>query len=150
MTLTIESDAFAHDAVIPTKYTCEGDDRSPPLRWSGAPEGTRSFVLRVLDPDAPGGTFTHWLLYDVPASAEGLGEGESGRGVPGRNDFERIGWGGPCPPPKHGDHRYHFTLSALDRDGLGLAEGASRDEVEKAMEGHVLAEARWTGRYARD
>lgn len=143
------SDAFEQGEYIPRVHSREGEDRSPSLRWSDPPEGTRSFVLRVTDPDAPGGTFTHWVLFDVPADREGLGEGEKGVGVAGRNDFEALGWGGPLPPPGHGDHRYFFTLSALDRESLELREGARRDEVERAMEGHVLGEAELMGRYRR-
>ena len=144
------SEAFREGARIPPRYSCDGDDRSPPLHWAGEPDGTRSFTLRVVDPDAPDGEFTHWVLYDLPASRHEIVEGESGVGVEGRNDFQRLGWSGPCPPPKHGDHRYYFTLSALDCESLGLPKGATRAEVEKSMRGHVLDEARWMGRFRRD
>jgi Raf kinase inhibitor-like YbhB/YbcL family protein len=144
------SDAFGEGEHIPREYGCDGDGHSPPLRWNGAPEATRSFVLRVVDPDAPDGEFTHWVLFDLPASTGNLETGDSGEGVEGRNDFQSIGWGGPCPPPRHGDHRYYFTLSALDCETLDLPEGATRAEVEKKMEGHVLDEVTRMGRYRRD
>lgn len=143
-------DAFREGEHIPTEFSCEGDDRSPPLHWEGEPDSTRSFALRVVDPDAPDGEFTHWLLFDVPARTHELAAGAQGPGVEGRNDFQRIGWAGPCPPPKHGDHRYYFTISALDCESLGLHEGATRAEVERAMEGHILDEATAMGRYRRD
>jgi len=147
-TFALESDAFGPGEAIPRAHTCEGADRSPPLRWGDVPAGTRSFVLLVTDPDAPHGTFTHWVLFDIPAGTAQLAAGASA-GVPGRNDFRRLGWGGPCPPPGHGPHRYVFTLAALDRASLGLAEGATRGEVERAMEGHVLGRAELVGRYER-
>jgi Raf kinase inhibitor-like YbhB/YbcL family protein len=103
----------------------------------------------VTDPDAPNGTFTHWVLYHLPADTQELPEGASGKGTAGRNDFQALGWGGPCPPPGHGDHRYVFTLSALD-SALDLGPHARREEVERAMEGHVIQSAQLTGRYARD
>jgi len=145
---TLESQAFGPGETIPRIHTCEGADRSPPLRWADVPADTRSLVLLVTDPDAPHGTFTHWVLFDIPAGTEGLAAGASA-GVPGRNDFRRLGWGGPCPPPGHGPHRYVFVLAALDRASLGLAEGATRAEVERAMEGHVLGRAELVGRYER-
>lgn len=148
-TFHLVSDAFVEGAHIPRAYTCEGADRSPPLQWSGAPSGTKSFVLEVIDPDAPGGEFVHWLLYDIEASTTEIEEGGSA-GIEGRNDFQATGWGGPCPPPKHGDHRYVFTLSALDCETIGLLRGASREEVDRAAEGHVLARTTWMGRYRRD
>lgn len=147
----LRSKTFRNGAYIPRAHSREGQDRSPPLDWQAPPEETRSLVLRVVDPDAPDGPFTHWLLFDIPPETMGLEEGTSSPpGIQGRNDFEFLGWGGPLPPPKHGDHRYEFTLSALDVETLGLAEGARRDEIEKAMEGHVLDEADLMGRYRRD
>jgi Raf kinase inhibitor-like YbhB/YbcL family protein len=121
------------------------------MSWSGAPEGTKSFALIVDDPDAPVGTWNHWLLYDIPASktslAEGIGPAEVGRS--GDNDFGRPGYGGPCPPRGHGPHRYFFKLFAVDVATLGLAAGAKRAELDRAMRGHVLGEAQYMGRYER-
>lgn len=141
--MEITSTAFDEGGSIPAKYTCDGRDISPPLSWSGVPPGTESLVLIVDDPDAPGGTFIHWVLYDVPPGTEGLGEGESA-GSAGSNDFGDKGYGGPCPPS--GTHRYRFQLFALDSE-LGLETGASRQRVEDAMEGHMIASDRLTGRY---
>jgi len=113
------------------------------------PEGTASFALVVDDPDAPRGTFVHWLLWGVPGAARGLDEGAS-VGVTGRNDVGRTGYGGPCPPKGHGSHHYRFRLYALDVPSLGVAEGGSRDGLERAIEGHVLDESLLVGLYARD
>lgn len=145
----LRSDAFEEGQFLPGACTCDGDDRSPPLDWDGIPDGTRSLVLTVTDPDAPGGTSTHWLLYDLSPDTGALPEGAGRGGLEGRNDFQVIGWSGPCPPPRHGDHRYVFTLFALDCDSLGLPEGASRKEVERAMEGRILDSAELMGRYRR-
>lgn len=152
MALEIRSPAFGSEDEIPTVHTCDGDDRSPPLEWDGAPDGTESFALIVDDPDAPAGTFVHWVVYDVPASVAGLPAGVgpdtvlSDGGVHGENSWGRLGYGGPCPPD--GEHRYFFKLRALDRP-LGLRPGATKREVLEAMEGHVLDEARLVGRYER-
>ncbi|MGH3016513.1 MAG: YbhB/YbcL family Raf kinase inhibitor-like protein, partial [Gaiellaceae bacterium] len=107
----LTSEAFASGQPIPQKYSCEGEDVSPPLAWSGVPEGTASLALVVDDPDAQGGTFTHWLAWGIDPAAGGLGEGE-GAPVEGQNDFGQAGWRGPCPPPGHGPHRYFFRLHA--------------------------------------
>jgi Raf kinase inhibitor-like YbhB/YbcL family protein len=147
--LRLRSPAFREGQIIPRKHTCEGEDVSPHLAWDHPPEGTQGFVVVVTDPDAPNGTFTHWVLYHLPADTQELPEGASGKGTAGRNDFQALGWGGPCPPPGHGDHRYVFTLSALD-SALDLGPHARREEVERAMEGHVIQSAQLTGRYARD
>jgi Raf kinase inhibitor-like YbhB/YbcL family protein len=147
--MRLESPAFAHDARIPPRHTCDGDDVSPALRWSGAPAGTQSFALLVLDPDAPRGTFTHWVLYDLDPTLAELPEGAEDLGRAGRNDFQHPGWGGPCPPPGHGDHRYRFRLYALDVRELGLGVYPRREDVERSIEGHVLAEAELVGRYLR-
>jgi len=147
--LTLESPSFQHGETIPPRFTCEGENLSPELAWSHAPKGTQSFALIVEDPDAPSGTFTHWLLFDIPASANGLGEGSREVGTPGKNDFEQDGYGGPCPPPNHGDHRYFFRLHALDVQGLGLSKSASRAQIEKAIEGHVLNGTELMGRFSR-
>jgi Raf kinase inhibitor-like YbhB/YbcL family protein len=143
------SPAFPPGGRIPRVYTCDGRDLSPPLRWAGAPVGTRSFVLIVDDPDAPGGTFTHWVLFDIPATRTDLPEAlpRGAVGKSGTTSFGRAGYGGPCPPS--GVHRYVFTLYALDVPSLGLREGSPRSAVERAMRGHVLASARYIGRYGR-
>ncbi len=152
--LRIYSPAFEQGGVIPARYTCDGADLSPPLVFGNVPEGTGSLVLAVLDPDAPMGTFVHWVAYDLLPSLEGLPEGvPKGPLVDGfkqaRNDFGFAGYGGPCPPRGHGPHRYFFTLYALDVPGLGLAPGAPAREVLAATKGHVLAEATWMGVYQR-
>lgn len=147
--MKLRSDSLRHGAPIAPRYTCEGDDVSPALSWSEAPEGTQSFALLVTDPDAPDGTFTHWVLYDVPPDVGELPERADGVGTSGRNDFQHEGWGGPCPPPGHGDHRYWFKLYALDVPSLELEPGARRGDVETQMKGHVLAEASLMGRFER-
>jgi Raf kinase inhibitor-like YbhB/YbcL family protein len=144
---------FAEGATIPKRHTCEGQDLSPALRWSGAPAGAKSFALILDDPDAPAGAWNHWLLWDIPASATSLAEaartdGKNG-GVSGTNDFGRLGYGGPCPPPGHGPHRYFFKLVALNVPSLGLRAGAKRAELDRALKGRALAEARYMGRYER-
>lgn len=147
--MKIESPEFRHGATIPTRFTCEGEGHSPSLRWSGEPEETRSFALLVEDPDAPKGTFTHWILYDLPASLHELPERNDGLGTNGRNDFQHEGWGGPCPPPGHGGHRYVFRLYALDVPSLELDAGAERSAFEEKLQGHVLGEADLMGRFER-
>jgi Raf kinase inhibitor-like YbhB/YbcL family protein len=151
MAFTLTSPVFADGAAIPTRHTCDGENRSPLLTWSGVPDGTRSFVLLVDDPDAPAGTFTHWVLYDLPVDVRELSENVPGAtpGVSGRNSFHKTGYGGPCPPPRDQAHRYRFVLHALDTGSLGLAKGASREEVEARMNGHVLASAQLVGTYRR-
>ncbi|RLJ70797.1 PBP family phospholipid-binding protein [Hydrogenivirga caldilitoris] len=153
--MKLESTAFKEGEVIPVKYTCEGIDVSPPITWSGAPAGTRSFVLIMDDPDAPIGTFTHWVVYDIPSDVGGFAEDlpkvKEIEGIKqGLNDFGYIGYGGPCPPKGHGYHRYFFKLFALDIDNVGLPPGASRQQVEERMKGHILGEASFMGRYKRD
>jgi Raf kinase inhibitor-like YbhB/YbcL family protein len=143
----LESDAFANAQAIPSRHSCEGEDVSPPLRWSNVPEGTRSLALVVDDPDAPGGVFTHWLAWGLDPTAEELGEGDSAPNE-GRNDFGASGYRGPCPPPGHGRHRYVFRLYALDADPE-LAAGAAKAELEQAIEGHVLTIAELVGTYER-
>ena len=143
----ITSDAFEEGATIPRRHTCEGENRSPPLSWTGAPEGARSVALIVDDPDAPVGTFTHWLAWGIDPGAGGLGEGEAAPGE-GRNGFGNAGYAGPCPPPGHGPHRYFFRLHALDAE-LDLRPGADREELEQALEGHVLETAELMGVYER-
>ena len=145
---TLTSPDFGTDEPIPRKLTCDGANHSPKLDWIHAPEGTRSFALIVDDPDAPKGTFTHWVLFDIPADINHIPAGES-IGISGRNDFQHEGYGGPCPPPNHGEHRYFFKLFALDVESLDLKLGARRSEVEQAMEGHILGQTQLMGRYER-
>ncbi len=151
----LRSPAFQNGGVIPREYTCDGRDVSPPLEWSGAPEGARSYALIMYDPDAPAGTFIHWVLYDIPAQRTGLPEAVPGRervegvGVQGVNDFGRIGYGGPCPPRWHGEHRYFFALHALSVESLGLPPRATARQVMEAMRGRVLGYAVLMGRYRR-
>lgn len=149
----MESPAFGEGDEIPQRFTCEGKDISPGLRWRQAPQGTRSFVLIAEDPDAPGGTWIHWVVYDLPARTEALSENVPkaervpGGGVQGRNSFGRIGYGGPCPPPGKA-HRYYFKLYALDTL-LHLRAGAEKAKVLAAAQGHVLGEAQIMGRFKR-
>lgn len=144
--MELESDAFGEGEPMPEKYTCDGEDVSPPLSWKGVPDGTESFVLIADDPDAPGGTFDHWVLYGVPGDLRSLVEGE-GAGTEGSNDFGDRGYGGPCPP-EGPSHTYRFRLYALDSDP-DLEPGASKGDALRATDGHVLAEAELTGEYAR-
>jgi Raf kinase inhibitor-like YbhB/YbcL family protein len=151
--VTLTSAAFASGDTIPGVHTCDGRDASPPLRWTQGPEGTTCWSLICDDPDAPGRTWVHWVLYDVPAETRMLPEGvfpreilENG-GRQGKNDFGRIGYGGPCPPPGK-PHRYYFKIYALDTL-LGLAPRATKDDVEKAMKGHILAQGELMGTYKR-
>jgi Raf kinase inhibitor-like YbhB/YbcL family protein len=150
--MQLQSSVFSSNGMIPSKYTCDGDNISPPLTWDHAPNGTTSFALIVEDPDAPKGTFTHWVVYDIPSSQNQLLEGimrEStlpDGSIQGKNDFGELGFGGPCPP--EGSHRYIFRLHALERS-LNLAPGASKTEVLKAMEGNVLESAELMAHYAR-
>lgn len=154
MSLMLTSSAFGEGATIPSLYTCDGDDVSPPLQWQGAPPRTRSFVLVCSDPDAPAGTWQHWAVYDLPSSVCQLDEGAAPEAcAPGCrqaiNDFGRCGYGGPCPPKRHAPHHYRFHLMALDVATLGLPEKAPIRDVEKAAAAHILAEAVLTGTYGR-
>lgn len=145
---TIRSPNFQHGDYIPPRFTAEGRDHPPRLEWSTPPDGTRSFVLIMDDSDAPGGTFTHWIRFDIPAECREIDKSAT-VGIGGLNDFHHAQYGGPKPPPHHGAHRYRFHLYALDIESLGLDEGASRQEVEKAMEGHILRESTLVGRFER-
>lgn len=149
MTFKLDSPAFAEGANIPANFSCEGQDKSPELRWSDAPANTRSLALIMDDPDAPGGTFTHWVLFDIPATTSRLAEADKITGISGQTSFGRNGYGGPCPPRGRGAHRYFFNLYALDVDSLKLKAGAARAEVEAAIKGHVISQAQWMGRYER-
>jgi Raf kinase inhibitor-like YbhB/YbcL family protein len=143
----LESGAFEHAQPIPARHTCEGEDLSPPLRWTNVPDGTRSLALIVDDPDAPSGVFTHWVAWDLDPRTGALGEGEAAPSE-GQNDFGTSGYRGPCPPPGHGAHRYHFRLCALDAE-LALGSGAAKTELQQAIEGHVLTTAELVGTYER-
>jgi len=156
MSMSINSPSFEHRGEIPTKYTCEGQDVSPALSWSGVPGGAKSLALIVDDPDAPDPeapkmTWVHWVLYSLPATANGLPEGVSDDALPdgtrqARNDWKRTGYGGPCPPI--GRHRYFFKLYALDTvlPDLGTP---TKPVLEKAMEGHIVAKAELVGTYQK-
>lgn len=152
MAFEITSAAFAHEGSIPVKYSCDGEDISPALGWGDPPEGTRSLALICDDPDAPVGTWVHWVLYNLPVETRSLPEA-----VPpdadladgsrhGQNSWRRLGYGGPCPPS--GTHRYFFKLYALDTN-LGLASGVSKAQLLEAMEGHILGQAELMGTYSR-
>jgi Raf kinase inhibitor-like YbhB/YbcL family protein len=145
--MELASSAFAGGQPIPQRHSCEGEDLSPPLSWTDVPEGATSLALIVDDPDAPGGTFTHWLGWGLDPAAGGLGEGEAAP-VEGRNDFGATGYRGPCPPPGHGPHRYFFRLHALEAE-LELAPGASKGEFEQALAGRSVAVAELIGTYER-
>jgi len=143
--MELESQAFAEGATIPVKYTCDGADTSPDLSWSNEPVGTKSFVLIMDDPDAPGGTWDHWVVFDILSAIKSVQEGQEPQGTKGNNSWNNLGYGGPCPPS--GTHRYFFTLYALDVDTLGLSEGATKSEVETSMGGHILGQASLMGTY---
>jgi Raf kinase inhibitor-like YbhB/YbcL family protein len=153
MSFTLKSTAFPNGGVIPKKYTCDGADLSPALSWDDAPAGTQSLALIVDDPDAPMGTWTHWLIWNIPAKATLLPEDTPKMNLldngarQGGNDFRRIGYGGPCPPPGK-PHRYFFKLYALDAR-LEVKAGAVRSELEPALQPHILAQAQWMGTYGR-
>ena len=153
MGFRIESPAFRQGTSIPRKQTCDGADVSPALRWSEAPPGTRVFALVCDDPDAPGGTWVHWVVYGIPATAAELGEGVppsprlADGSKQGTNDFRKVGYGGPCPP-RGKPHRYSFRLYALSADP-GLGPGASKEQLMRAVEGKVLGQAELVGTYGR-
>ena len=141
----LSSPAFQDSGSIPQKFTCQGGNVSPELDWSDAPANTKSFALIVEDPDAPGGTFTHWVLFDIPADQKQLAEAARPIGISGNNGLSQTGYMGPCPP--NGIHRYYFRLYALDVPSLNLKAGASRGEVEAAMQNHIIGVADTLGRY---
>jgi Raf kinase inhibitor-like YbhB/YbcL family protein len=154
MTLTLTSDAFKDGEAIPQAYSCEGAGTSVPLSWSGAPDGTQAFALICDDPDAPGGTFSHWAIWNIPPDLTGLPEGLATEATvdgmhQGVNDFGKLGYGPPCPPHGHGTHRYIFRLYALGTDTLGLPANAKVPQVDNAAREHAIAEARLTGTYKR-
>ena len=151
--ITIHSPAFEEGKEIPSKYTCSGQDLSPPLKWESVPSEAKSLALIVSDPDAPRGTFIHWVVYNLPARLTELGEDilkepvVKGGGQQGKNDADDYGYHGPCPPPG-APHHYHFKIYALDSD-LQLQSGATAADVEKAMKGHVLATGELVGIFGR-
>ena len=153
MALELKSSAFDNNGEIPRKYSCEGKDLSPGLEWSGAPANTLSFALICDDPDAPMGTWVHWVVYDIPADAKGFDEGVprsetlSDGTKQGFTDFKRTGYGGPCPPPGR-PHRYFFKLYALDTK-LNVKGQVTKEVLLEAMEGHILAQATLMGTYER-
>jgi len=144
--MKVTSSAFYEGGNIPSKFTCDGSDTSPPLQIAGVPSVAKSLVLIVDDPDAPGGLFTHWLVWNIPPQTGSIAEGSAPQGVQGANDFGKSGYRGPCPPP--GTHRYSFKIFALDRE-LELRSGAKRSQVDAAMKGHVIAQGELVGRYAK-
>lgn len=154
--MTITSTDFAEGGLIPVENTCDGEDRSPSLSWSGVPAGTKTFALLCTDPDAPAGTWTHWVIYDIPPSTTSLGAGMPADArlpdgaLQGRNDFKRTGYGGPCPPPGK-PHRYMFRILALDTSlgDTSKAGTADRTAIEQLVTGHILGESTLTGRYGR-
>lgn len=152
MDLKVTSQSFSEGGKIPVKYTCDGKDISPPLSWSGGPDNTRSYAIISDDPDAPVGTWVHWVIYNIPADVTSLPEDvpkaeklENGA-VQGRNDFKKYGYGGPCPPG--GTHRYFFKVYALDTM-IDEGPGLTKKQLLKAMEGHILAQGELMGKYSR-
>ena len=150
--IEIKSPAFENNGMIPKQYTCDGRNISPPLSWNGISADTKSLALICDDPDAPAGTWVHWVIYNMPPAAKGLQEGvlplkdfshDTKQGI---TDFKKIGYGGPCPP--NGNHRYFFKLYALNIK-LNLESGATKKQLEDAMKGHIIAQAELVGKYKR-
>jgi Raf kinase inhibitor-like YbhB/YbcL family protein len=144
--MKITSSAFQEAGNIPSKFTCDGTDTSPPLQIADIPSEAKSLALIVDDPDAPGGLFTHWTVWNIPRQTSAVEEGGAPKGMQGTNDFGKSGYGGPCPPS--GTHRYYFKIFALDRE-LDLPFGAKRGQLDAAMKGHVVAQGALMGRYSR-
>lgn len=150
--MQLGSSAFSGGSKIPHRFTCDGEDLSPPLAWEAAPPATRGFVLLCDDPDAPAGKWHHWAVYDIDAGQTGIAEGAGHGGGAVKqavNDFHRVGYGGPCPPRGHGPHGYHFRLLAVSVDRLSLGAKPSCREVEREARRHVIAEATLVGIYQR-
>lgn len=151
--MELRSSSFDNGGDIPRKYTCDGTDLSPPLRWENPPAGTKAFALIADDPDAPVGTWVHWVFYDMPATTVELAEGTPATETlpsgakQGINDFRKVGYGGPCPPPGPA-HRYYFKLYALDKE-TNLKPRATKQQLLEAIKGQILAEAQLIGRYKR-
>ena len=154
MAFELTSSAFGANQTIPKKHTCDGGDASPPLAWKDPPAATKTFALVCDDPDAPAGTWVHWVAWDMPPTLRALPENVAKAPTlddgtrQGTNDFKRVGYGGPCPPPGHGPHRYVFKLYAID-SVLGIAPGSTKAALEKAITGHTLARTELIGRYER-
>jgi Raf kinase inhibitor-like YbhB/YbcL family protein len=146
--LDVTSDAFRTGQPIPAQYTCDGADQTPTLHWGEPPAGTKSFALVVDDPDAPSGTFRHWGVLDIPASARSIGGGQR-IGTEVTNDFGKPGYGGPCPPKGHGPHHYHFKLFALNIERLDLGSNAKVADAENAAHRHAIAQGELIGTYER-
>jgi Raf kinase inhibitor-like YbhB/YbcL family protein len=146
--LKLTSNAFKDGQPIPVQYTCDGADQTPSLHWREPPGGAKSFALILDDPDAPSGTFRHWGVYDIPASARSIGGGQR-MGTEVSNDFGKPGYGGPCPPKGHGPHHYHFKLFALDVDRLNLGRNAKVADVENEARKHAIATGELIGTYER-
>jgi Raf kinase inhibitor-like YbhB/YbcL family protein len=144
--IKITSSAFQQGGTIPAKFSCDGPDTSPPLQISGVPSGAKSLALIVDDPDAPGGVFTHWIVWNISPQTTAIPEGSAAKGTQGTNDFGKSGYGGPCPPS--GAHRYVFKVFVLDRQ-LDLPAGAKRAQLDAAIKGHVIAQGEVTARYSR-
>ncbi len=144
--MKITSSAFQEGGSIPSKFSCDGADTSPPLQIADVPSGAKSLVLIVDDPDAPSGLFTHWTVWNISPQTSSIAEGNTPNGVQGTSDFGKSGYGGPCPPS--GTHRYYFKIFALDRE-LDLPSGAKRGQLDAAMKGHVIAQGELMGRYSR-
>jgi hypothetical protein len=144
--MKITSSAFQEAGNIPSKFTCDGGDNSPPLQIAGIPSDAKSLALVADDPDAPSGLFTHWIVWNISPQTGVIAEGSAPKGVRGTNDFGKSGYGGPCPPS--GAHRYYFKIFALDRE-LNLPAGTKRSQLDAAMKGHVLAQGELMGRYSR-
>lgn len=147
----LKIEAFADGGTIPSVFTCEGDNISPALVWAGEPVGTQSFALVMDDPDAPAGTWNHWLLWDMPGSVHSVPEHYRAAHTvhSGTNDFGKTGYGGPCPPKRGGSHRYFFRLYALDTPTLGVPQGARRKQLESTLRQHQLGIAEYLGRFER-
>jgi Raf kinase inhibitor-like YbhB/YbcL family protein len=154
MTFRLESSAFSDQHSIPTRYTCSGEDRSPPFTWAGAPQGTESFALICSDPDAPGGIFYHWGVYNIPADGTNIADGFGNGSRLGQirtviNDFGSTGYRGPCPPKGHGVYHYHFSLRALSIGALPISGKADCRQLLAALKGHVLGTAQAIGTFGR-
>ena len=147
----LKIEAFADGGAIPSVFTCEGDNISPALVWAGEPAGTQSFALVMDDPDAPAGTWNHWLLWDMPGTVHSVPEHYRAAHTvhSGTNDFGKTGYGGPCPPKRGGSHRYFFRLYALDTPTLGVPQGARRKQLESTLRQHQLGIAEYLGRFER-
>jgi Raf kinase inhibitor-like YbhB/YbcL family protein len=144
--MKITSSAFQEGGNIPSKFTCDGSDSSPPLQIAEIPSGAKSLALVVDDPDAPSGLFTHWVVWNISPQTNAIAEGSAPKGVQGTNDFGKSGYGGPCPPS--GTHRYYFRIFALDRE-LNLPSGTKRNQLDAAVKRQVVAQGELMGRYAK-